>query len=113
LYAAQVQQILDGDTLDLSIDLGFHTHHKARIRLAEIDAPELHSKRSRTARDFVFNRLGSAKTIVVQTKRTDIYGRYVAHLFYSHQAMTISECFAQGMHLNAELVEHEHAERLA
>ena len=122
LYRAVVVNIIDGDTLDLRVDLGFFTKHEGRFRLAGIDCPELLRQvearpanesdapdPGRAARDFVFARLTTAKTIVVKTERTDIYGRFVAHLFYSDRDTTIDDCFQSGTHLNTELLEAHHA----
>ena len=39
-YKATCLRVVDGDTIDAMIDLGFDVHVKKRIRLAEIDAPE-------------------------------------------------------------------------
>lgn len=102
--------MVDGDTFDLRIDLGFHTERRGRFRLAAVDAPELPSAAGRLARDFVHQRLLSARTLVVKTQRTDIYGRYVTHAFYSDAELPIADCFTKGTHLNNELLEAGHAE---
>ena len=39
-YNAKVTRVVDGDTVDAEIDLGFDITIKKRIRLAEINAPE-------------------------------------------------------------------------
>lgn len=39
-YNAEVLRVIDGDTLDLAIDLGFRTFSKVRVRLYGIDTPE-------------------------------------------------------------------------
>ncbi len=120
LYKAKVDQVIDGDTIDLSIDLGFHVDRRGRFRLAGINAPELDNPRrtgstpGRAARDFVFNELATAKTITVKTeKHPDLHGRYVAHLFYAEDDVPIEQCFRDGKYLNAELVEAGHAELVA
>tara|TARA_Y100000310_G_C20182854_1_gene578983 strand:- start:125 stop:493 length:369 start_codon:yes stop_codon:yes gene_type:complete len=43
-YKAKVIKIIDGDTLDAMIDLGFNTWVKKRIRLAGIDAYEARTR---------------------------------------------------------------------
>jgi micrococcal nuclease len=43
-YRARVLDVIDGDTLDLMIDLGFNVHHQIRVRLNGVNTPE-----SRTA----------------------------------------------------------------
>lgn len=60
-YRAKVEKIVDGDTMDLSIDLGFDIHYASRVRLKGIDTPE-----SRT-RNLEEKKLGlAAKARVVE-----------------------------------------------
>ncbi len=40
VYAAEVMRVVDGDTLDVNIDLGFRIFSKQRIRLYGVDTPE-------------------------------------------------------------------------
>ena len=55
VYQAELDRIVDGDTLDCILDLGFDVKlHKQRVRLAQIDTPE-----SRT-RDLAEKKLGLA-----------------------------------------------------
>ena len=39
-YKAKVMDVIDGDTLDLLVDLGFNVHHSIRVRLNGINTPE-------------------------------------------------------------------------
>ena len=39
-YGVKIDRVVDGDTLDVMIDLGFNTHIKRRIRMHGINAPE-------------------------------------------------------------------------
>ena len=39
-YACKVLRVVDGDTIDLNIDLGFNIWHRGRVRMAGIDTPE-------------------------------------------------------------------------
>ena len=59
-YKAEVTRIVDGDTIDVSIDLGFSVSAKARLRLYGINTPE-----SRT-RDKVEKKKGLAATARLQ-----------------------------------------------
>jgi micrococcal nuclease len=45
IYSAVVTRVVDGDTLDLTLDLGFSIFHHARVRLAGIDTPESRTRR--------------------------------------------------------------------
>lgn len=40
-YAAKLIEVIDGDTVDLLIDLGLEIHKRERCRLYGIDAPEM------------------------------------------------------------------------
>jgi endonuclease YncB( thermonuclease family) len=105
IYAATLAGIVDGDTLDLDIDLGFHTTRRQRVRLARIDvSDDKRSKSARGAKTFVTKALFSAQSIAVKTERVDLHGRYVAHIFYLSKDANTSECFATGRYLNAELL---------
>jgi micrococcal nuclease len=40
----EVNRVLDGDTLDITIDLGFDLYKKERVRVAGVDTPEKRTK---------------------------------------------------------------------
>lgn len=40
-YRGTIVNIVDGDTMDVRIDLGFRVYHQVRIRLNGVDAPEI------------------------------------------------------------------------
>jgi endonuclease YncB( thermonuclease family) len=109
LYAAKRVEIVDGDTVDLEIDLGFDVSVRQRIRLAHLDAPELDTAEGRAARDFLAAELLAARTIVVQTRKADLHGRYLARLFLSSRQVSIEKCFGEGTYLNDLLVSERHA----
>lgn len=104
LYRANVLSVIDGDTLDLDIDLGFGVYRRIRVRLAKIDAPEITSPKGRKTRDIVAAELMGAKTVCVKTVKVDLHGRYVVHLFHIDRKTSLSECFAEGRYLNEELL---------
>lgn len=105
VYTVQVGRVIDGDTLEVEIDLGFDVIRRQKLRLALVDAPVASGKDGRAATRFVRERLARAEHVVVKTVRTaDPHGRYVGHLFYATVPATLDEVFRQGTHLNAELV---------
>jgi micrococcal nuclease len=87
-YNAKVVNVVDGDTFDIEIDLGFHIKLNERVRLAGIDTPELNSsdpaerKKAHEAKAYVANVFNSCGfNIVVETaKPHDKYGRYLARV---------------------------------
>ncbi|MBW2730922.1 MAG: thermonuclease family protein [Deltaproteobacteria bacterium] len=104
VYKATVERVIDGDTLLLVIDLGFHVLKRQRVRLARLDTPPLGEKAGRDARDFVRDTLAKVPFVVVKTNKVDLYGRYVGHIFYAPGVENEQRVFSKGRHLNAELV---------
>jgi len=90
-YQAQLLRVIDGDTVVLSIDLGFDISTRQTVRIAGINAPEIHSKNPTEkmmgirARDKLSALLGHGTTelTVTTVKGNDKYGRYLASIFVS------------------------------
>ena len=97
-YKFILDRVIDGDTIDVVVDLGFDTFIKKRIRLLGIDAPEtrLQSKikdlekrkkekeRGLLAKQELTNLLkGKNKTLIARTKldKSGKYGRILAEIF--------------------------------
>lgn len=57
-YIAEVTRIVDGDTIDLRLDLGFRMSHYTRARLYAVDTPE---SRTRNLREKKFGKLATAR----------------------------------------------------
>jgi endonuclease YncB( thermonuclease family) len=82
-YKAYVERVVDGDTVDLTIDLGFHTYVVKRVRLSRINAPERFTEEGKLAKAFVENALAVGMEVVVQTQldSKDKYGRILGEIF--------------------------------
>ena len=92
-YAAKLIDVIDGDTVDLLIDLGFGVHIKERCRLYGIDAPEMPTDAGKAAKIYLETLIGAATgELFVATRKmarrpkekTDKYGRYLAVLYDGH-----------------------------
>ena len=105
VYKAEVERIVDGDTILLRIDLGFLVWKEQRIRLAGIDCPPIDEKKGYEAFEFVRDQLTQAPFLMVKTHQIDIYGRYVAHVFYSFTEKDKDKIFQEGRYLNQELLD--------
>lgn len=79
-YNAIVDNVVDGDTVDLSIDLGFDIWHKARVRLLGIDTPEKWFNYGKVVKQYVVEMLEGKPVQIVSTKQ-DKYGRYLVQIF--------------------------------
>jgi len=82
-YHAKVVRVIDGDTLDLDVSLGFYVTQKVRVRLAGVNTPEMHdtdaTKRAaaQAAKSFVEG-LVLNKDVELKTQKTEKYGRWLA-----------------------------------
>ena len=124
-YKCKVKRVVDGDTMDVILDLGFDVLHSVRVRLAGIDTPE---SRTRDLDEKARGKLSKAylkesikgKKIVLKTKLKDSrgkFGRVIAEVWAEFEKgslrnvneLMIKECHA--VKYNAEnkaLVEEAH-----
>lgn len=91
-YIAKVIRVVDGDTLEVEVDLGFKTFRKERIRLLRVDTPEIYGVKkesveyqqgtlaSKFTKDWV-EATNSNIRIVTVKDRTGKYGRYLAEVY--------------------------------
>lgn len=96
-------RIVDGDTVDLDVDLGFRTSFKDRFRLKGIDAPE------QRTRDLIEKKAGLAATarlqelipvgsqVIVETDKAGKYGRWIATIY------------ANDVDINQQMIKEGHA----
>lgn len=104
IYRASVAHVVDGDTLVVSIDLGFDVWTKKRIRLRGIDTAEKDTDDGKKAKQFVEAALPLGSTIVVQTFFTDLHGRYVGDVFYLAGSTDKEKILTDGTFLNQQLL---------
>lgn len=84
-YKAHCVNVVDGDTFDFIVDLGFSITYKIRVRLKDKDTPEKNSKNAaervhaKEATVFVEeNTLGQTVVLKTEKDKIGIYGRYTA-----------------------------------
>lgn len=80
-YTAKVLRVVDGDTIDVEIDLGFDIWHKTRLRLAHIDAYEQSTVKGKQATGYLKAALAEEPLVQITTYKPDKYGRYLAEVF--------------------------------
>jgi len=99
-YVKQVNKIVDGDTIDVTIDLGFDISFTSRVRLAGIDTPE--SRTTNRAekvlglevKDRLKKLIDAAKIIVIKTEKMDSsekYGRILGWLYLDGAQISVNE----------------------
>jgi len=118
IYKTRIEHVVDGDTVVVSIDLGFDVWVIKRLRLRGIDTPEMKSDNAKEARqaqealEFVQKRLTAESVVVAQTFMVDLHGRFVADVFYLPGETDKETIFAQGRLLNQELLDAGLAQRM-
>jgi micrococcal nuclease len=98
-FVKEVKNVVDGDTIDVIIDLGFDILFSSRVRLAGIDTPE-----SRTtdkaekalgieAKEYLKKQLKDAKSVVIRTEKMDSsekYGRILGWVYVNGESESIN-----------------------
>ena len=79
-YSAKLIKVVDGDTVDLLVDLGFHIQTKIRFRLANIDAPERGQLGYAQTNSRLAELISNAE-ILVESIKTEKYGRWLGILY--------------------------------
>ncbi len=84
-YTGIVTNVVDGDTVDICVDLGYKVHIDVRVRMAGINTPEMKSKlvverqKAQAAKDFLVGKLAN-KEILLDSTGQDKYGRWIGVL---------------------------------
>lgn len=98
-FVREVKNVVDGDTIDVIIDLGFDIMFASRVRLAGIDTPE-----SRTtdkaekvlgveAKEYLKKQLKDAKSVVIRTEKMDSsekYGRILGWVYVNGESESLN-----------------------
>ena len=94
-----IHKVIDGDTVDADIDLGFDISLTKRIRLAGVDTPESrtsddHEKKyGLEAKEWLKHRVEGAHDIIIKTElpdSTEKYGRIIGHLFINNETTSLN-----------------------
>ena len=93
----KINRVIDGDTVDLDIVLGFSITISQRIRLKDIDAPETRTKdleekeRGLAAKVWLEEQLSREGEWIIETYKEDKYGRILGTLYLVGDSVTINE----------------------
>lgn len=93
----KINRIIDGDTVDLDIDLGFGVVLTQRVRLKDLDAPETRTvnldekKLGIQSRDWLIKELAREGEWIIETTKEDKYGRILGTLYLVGEPVTVNE----------------------
>mgnify|MGYP003141144825 FL=1 len=86
-YKAKLDRVIDGDTIDVKIDLGFDISVKKRVRFTGINTPESRTrdleekKLGLAAKDRVKSILAENDSFIVESKEVGKFGRVLGEIF--------------------------------
>lgn len=99
-YVKKVENVVDGDTIDVLIDLGFDILFASRVRLAGIDTPESRTKDLAEkalgieAKEYLKKSLKDSKSVVIKTEKMDSsekYGRILGWVYINGDTVSLND----------------------
>jgi len=120
-YGCKITRVVDGDTVDCILDLGFSILHKCRVRLYGIDTPESRTRnkdekiRGKLASAFLKDAIKKGKKVTLRSKLKDSKGKYgrvlgeiVVDEININQSMIINHMAVRYFGQNKDDIEAEH-----
>jgi micrococcal nuclease len=104
-YVKNVSKVVDGDTIDVVIDLGFDISFSSRVRLAGIDTPESRTTNKEEkvlgleVKKKLSELIANAKTVVIRTEKMDSsekYGRILGWLYLDGSEVSVNHALIAG-----------------
>ena len=102
-YGCKITRVVDGDTVDCILDLGFSILHKCRVRLFAIDTPESRTRdkdekvRGKLAAKFLKDAIDNGKKVILRTKLKDSKGKY---------GRVLGEIIVDDININVAMIEN-------
>ena len=99
-YVRKIENVVDGDTIDVLIDLGFDIMFKSRVRLAGIDTPESRTRDlaekalGLESKEYLKKALKDAKSIIIKTEKmnsSEKYGRILGWLYINGDTVSVND----------------------
>lgn len=78
-YSATVYNVVDGDTIDVVVDLGFKITTKQRLRLNDIDTPEKGQPGFNEAKEWLTKQILNQQ-VIIRTAKVSKFGYYLADI---------------------------------
>jgi len=102
-YSCKVDRVVDGDTVDVVLDLGFDILFKSRVRLYGIDTPESRTRdldekaRGKMAGAYLKEAVDNGTKVVIETKLKDSRGKY---------GRVLGNVVVDGVNINEAMIEN-------
>lgn len=92
-----INKVIDGDTIDIDIDLGFDITISTRIRLKGINAPETRTidldekEKGIHAKNWLIEKLSTNEEWIIDTYKEDKYGRMLGILYSKDNQISLNQ----------------------
>jgi micrococcal nuclease len=99
-YVKKVENVVDGDTIDVVIDLGFDIMFASRVRLAGIDTPESRTKDKAEkalgleSKEYLKKHLKDANSVVIKTEKinsSEKFGRILGWIYVNGDTVSLND----------------------
>jgi micrococcal nuclease len=100
-YTGFVNNVVDGDTVDIMVDLGLDTYKAIRVRFAHMNAPEMHSEKGKQSKQFLIDLLEQYDyNVLIKTEKDKKgkYGRHIVTLFTLDGKININKFMIDNNH---------------
>lgn len=93
----KIKKIIDGDTVDIDIDLGFDITISQRVRLKGINASETKTtdieekKKGLESKEWLKKELSREGEWIIETFKEDKYGRILGSFYYKNDSISLNE----------------------
>jgi len=107
-YGCKVTRVVDGDTIDVDLDLGFDIIYKCRVRLYGIDTPESRTRnkdekvRGKLAAKFLQDAISNGGNVILQTQLKDSKGKF---------GRVLASVIVDGINVNQQMITNHMAVR--
>lgn len=86
VYKAKIVNVVDGDTVDAVVNVGFKMTSTQRLRLLDVDTAEMNDKdpilraKALAAKVWMIDQVLN-KDVMIKTEKSDVFGRYLAYIY--------------------------------
>lgn len=114
VYPARLEEVIDGDTIDVTVDLGFHITRRVRLRLAGLDTAEIYGVEDESAeyeRGMVHSNYVSewfdetpdeAFPLTVDVQKKGKFGRYIATVYRNDRERSLNDALRASFDVASE-----------